>query len=68
MTDDSTTWEFRTLVPPREATQKEADDPEAEMNELGAEGWAFAGTIDYTGGGTKFLLFKRPRSAGEDGD
>jgi hypothetical protein len=57
--DGDTTWEYRTLVPPREATQKEAGDPEAEMNELGADGWEFAGTIDYTGGGTKYLLFKR---------
>ncbi|ADJ14665.1 hypothetical protein [Halalkalicoccus jeotgali] len=58
--DRNNAWEYRTLVPPREATQKEAGNPEEEMNDLGADDWEFAGTIDYTGGGTKYLLFKRP--------
>lgn len=29
MAGDTTTWQDRTFVPFREATQKEADDPEA---------------------------------------
>jgi hypothetical protein len=58
-------WEYQTLRPPREATKKEASDPKAELNELGAAGWEFVTTVEYTGGGTKFLIFKRP--ADEDG-
>jgi len=54
-------WEYETLRVPRGATKKESTDPKAELNELGAEGWELTGSIDYTGGGgTKFLLFKRP--------
>lgn len=53
-------WEYRSLRPPREPTQKEAKDPTEELNELGAEGWELVETIEYTGGGTKFLLLKRP--------
>ncbi|SFG09661.1 protein of unknown function [Halopelagius inordinatus] len=60
-------WEYRTLKPPREATQKEARDPTEELNELGREGWELVDTIDFTGGGTKLLVLKRPRDEG-DGD
>jgi hypothetical protein len=61
MTDPSVRWEYRILEPPRESTQKEASDPTIALNELGADGWELVDTIDYTGGGTKFLVFKRPR-------
>ncbi len=53
-------WEYETLRPPRESTKKEARDPKAELNELGAEGWELVETVEYTGGGTKYLVFKRP--------
>lgn len=60
MPDDSGRgWEYVTRRPPREATRKEAGDPEAELNDLGAEGWELAATVDYVGGGTKYLVFKR---------
>ena len=52
-------WEYETLRPPRGATKKEATDPKAVLNELGEEGWELADTIDYVGGGTKFLVLKR---------
>ncbi|WP_436343131.1 hypothetical protein [Natronorubrum sp. FCH18a] len=58
-------WEYETLRPPRDETQKEAEDPKAELNQLGAEGWEFMETIDYEGGGTKYLVFKRPAQSGE---
>ena len=57
---DPSRWEYRSLRPPREATKKEASDPTDELNELGAEGWELVETIEYTGGGTKYLLLKRP--------
>lgn len=57
-------WEYETLRPPRGETRKEASDPKSQLNALGAEGWELVGTIDYTGGGTKFLVFKRPADAG----
>ncbi|ELZ13861.1 hypothetical protein C479_03411 [Halovivax asiaticus JCM 14624] len=60
-----TNWEYETLRPPRDESQKEADDPKAELNQLGAEGWEFVGTIDYEGGGSKYLVFKRPARSGE---
>ena len=56
-----TQWEYRTLRPPREETKKEASDPTDDLNALGAEGWELVATVDYTGGGTKYLLLKRPR-------
>ncbi|HET7324733.1 MAG TPA: DUF4177 domain-containing protein [Halococcus sp.] len=55
-----TQWEYKTLQPPQEVSMKEAKDPKAELNELGTDGWELAETIDYVGGGTKLLLFKRP--------
>ena len=56
-------WEYRSLRPPREETMKEASDPTAQLNSLGAEGWELATTIDYAGGGTKYLVMKRPKDA-----
>ncbi|WP_435062287.1 DUF4177 domain-containing protein [Halobaculum sp. EA56] len=53
-------WEYETLQPPRGATRKEAVDPKAELNELGEEGWELVDTVDYVGGGTKYLVLKRP--------
>lgn len=41
---------------------KEATDPQRRLNELGAEGWELADTVEYVGGGTKFLILKRPAS------
>ena len=56
---DDGPWEYETLRVPREALKKEAADPKAEINELAAEGWRLVDTIDYTGGGTKFIVFER---------
>jgi hypothetical protein len=53
-------WEYYSLRPPREETQKEASDPTDQLNELGADGWEFVDTIEYEGGGTKYLVLKRP--------
>lgn len=61
----ATRWEYETIRPPRDETRKEAIDPKAVMNELGAAGWEFVGTIDYDGGGTKFLVFRRPQRVSE---
>ncbi|RBI58354.1 hypothetical protein DMJ13_27085 [halophilic archaeon] len=58
--ESSDKWEYRTLRPPREATKKEASDPTNELNELGSDGWEVTGTIEYVGGGTKYILLKRP--------
>ena len=69
--DESDYWEYETLRPPRGETKKEAEDPKDQLNELAAEGWRLVDTIDYTGGGTKYLVFERPvRSdeATEDGE
>jgi hypothetical protein len=57
---DSTHWEYETLRPPRGETKKEATDPKAQLNELGTHGWELVTTIEYDGGGTKYLVFKRP--------
>lgn len=53
-------WEYKTLRPARGETKKEAEDPQAQLNELAAKGWRLVDTIDYTGGGTKFIVFERP--------
>ena len=45
---------------------KELVDPETELNELGEDGWELADTVEYVGGGTKFLIFKRPASEAEE--
>lgn len=52
-------WEYRTVKPPRNATKKEVEDPEPVLNELGGDGWELATTLDYVGGGTKYLVMKR---------
>lgn len=59
-------WEYETLRPPRGETQKESVDPKAALNDLAAEGWRFVGTIEYTGGGTKFLVLERPARPSDD--
>ena len=56
-------WEYRTFEPPRDSAKKESADPEADLNELGEKGWELCETIAYTGGGTKFLVLKRPADA-----
>lgn len=53
-------WEYKTVRPSRGETKKEAEDPEAQLNDYGEDGWELVETIDYTGGGTKYLVFKRP--------
>lgn len=59
-------WEYEILRPPRGDTKKEAEDPKDEINELAADGWRLVETIDYTSGGTKFLVFERPVRNDED--
>ncbi|MFC6719455.1 hypothetical protein ACFQGT_12645 [Natrialbaceae archaeon GCM10025810] len=61
-------WEYRTVRPPRDETKKEAKNPQQLLNEYGDNGWELAETIGYTGGGTKFLVFKRPVEAGDSTD
>lgn len=56
-------WEYETLRPPRGPTKKEAIDPKAQLNELGGDGWELVTTVEYVGGGTKYMVFKRPASA-----
>lgn len=58
--NEAVSWEYRTIRPPRDETRREAEDPEDVLNELGADGWELAETIAYEGGGTKYLVFKRP--------
>ena len=62
---ERTVWEYETLRPPRDSTKKEAVDPKDELNELGGDGWELVETIEYVGGGTKYLLFKRPAEEDE---
>lgn len=61
MSGERRAWEYKTLRPPRELTMHEAADPEEELNELGAEGWELVCSVEYSGGGTKYLVLKRPR-------
>lgn len=61
-------WEYEILRPPRDETKKEAQNPKAEINDLAAEGWRLVETIDYTSGGTKYLVFERSRSDGDDSE
>lgn len=58
-------WEYRTVTPPRGATRKEVEDPASMLDELGADGWELVATLDYVGGGTKYLVLKRPARGGE---
>jgi hypothetical protein len=62
---EPTCWEYETIRPPRDETRKESEDPKAVLNELGANGWEFVETIEYEGGGTKYLVFKRPNRRNE---
>ena len=62
---DSRRWEYEILRPPRDETKKEAKNPKVEINELAAEGWRLVDTIDYSSGGTKYIVFERPRSDDE---
>lgn len=57
-TDDH--WEYETVRVPRGEVKKESVDPKNEINELASDGWRLVETVDYTGGGTKFLIFERP--------
>lgn len=57
-TDDH--WEYETLRVPRGEVKKESVDPKGKINELASDGWRLVETVDYTGGGTKFLVFERP--------
>lgn len=57
-------WEYKTLRPARDETRKEVEDPQEALNALGDDGWELAETIDYTGGGTKYIVFKRPADTG----
>jgi len=60
-------WEYETVRPTRGETKKESVDPKAALNELAAGGWRFVETIDYAGGGTKFLVFERAARSTDDG-
>ncbi len=66
MAPDRTAWEYETLKPPRGVAKKEASDPKGRLNELGADGWELVDTVEYAGGGTKFLVLKRPADRGND--
>ncbi|WP_137286819.1 hypothetical protein [Halorussus salinisoli] len=61
-------WEYRVVKPPREPSQKEARDPTATLDEFADDGWELDQTIDYVGGGTKFLVFRRPAGADAEAD
>lgn len=65
---DHSRWEYETHRVPRGETQKEAEDPKAALNELATEGWRFTDTIDYTGGGTTYLVVERPARPNADGE
>lgn len=65
--DELSRWEYKTLRPPREATKKESADPNVRLNELGDDGWELVDTVEYVGGGTKFMIFKRPVGREESG-
>ena len=61
-------WEYHTLSPPRESTMKEAADPTEALNDLGADGWKLVDTVDFVGGGTKYLVLRRPAAPAEATD
>ena len=56
---DERRWEYETLRVPRGETKKESEDPKSQLNDYAADGWRLCETVDYTGGGTKFLVFER---------
>lgn len=59
-------WEYHTIRPPRGSTKKESIDPIHDLNDLGEDGWELVSTIEYVGGGTKYLVFKRPKTGDTD--
>jgi hypothetical protein len=61
-------WEYRTLRPVRGEARKEAEDPEDDLNDLAADGWRLVETVDYNGGGTKYLVFERRVGAAPEDD
>ena len=63
--DDSRIWEYEILRPPRDETKKESANPKTEINELAAESRRLVETINYSSGGTKYIVFERPRSDDE---
>ncbi|MFC4450171.1 DUF4177 domain-containing protein [Halorussus aquaticus] len=67
--DAAPRWEYRVVKPPREPSKKEARDPTTALNEAAADGWELDATIEYVGGGTKFLVLRRPaEGVAETGD
>ncbi|KTG11529.1 hypothetical protein AUR64_03225 [Haloprofundus marisrubri] len=58
--DDAGRFEYESLRVPRGATKKESVDPKEELNEYAADGWRLVETVEYVGGGTKFLILERP--------
>jgi hypothetical protein len=67
-TTETDQWEYKAFRPPRDETKKEASDPSEQINDLAADGWRLVETIDYTGGGTKFLVFERPARRSDDSE
>ena len=61
-------WEYEVVRVVRGDTRKEAEDPQSQLNEVAADGWRFVDTMDYTGGGTKYLVFERPVQSGTPSD
>jgi hypothetical protein len=60
-------WEYRVVKPPREPSKKEVRDPSGLLDEAATEGWELDETLDYVGGGTKYLVLRRPVSAAGEG-
>nr|WP_233341069.1 DUF4177 domain-containing protein [Haloprofundus sp. MHR1] len=60
MSRDDARFEYESLRVPRGATKKESSDPKEELNEYAADGWRLVETVDYVGGGTKYLILERP--------
>lgn len=59
-------WEYKVVRPDRGPARKEAANPVAKLNDLGADGWELVETVEYVGGGTKYLVLKRPSVEGGD--
>ncbi len=60
---DAERWEYKVIEPPTELTMRESANPESALNDLGERGWKLTETVSYDGGGTKFLVFVRPRES-----
>ncbi|WP_224337498.1 DUF4177 domain-containing protein [Haloprofundus halobius] len=63
---DRRRWEYETLRVPRGPTKKESEDPRTQLNEYAADGWRLVESVDYVGGGTKYLVLERPVDADEE--